>query len=239
MTQERDPYDALGLPRSATGAQVKTRYHTLARELHPDANLAADRTTLEANKRRLIDVTRAYERIRRERQPAAAAPSQDQDAADAQRAATEHATNARERRKARERTAAQAKEYGDRIRGRTYQRSAHYTPPQQTSPPSKPPPPPKPPPAQPPRRTPGPGRAGAYPHWQGQPAPEAPHSLTFARVLSWLGVAVYAIGAAIVAIFALVAGWIAFCAAMFAVGFLVIAVPGFILLLLLKALSAH
>src|SRR5262249_46392672 len=34
----RDPYDILGVPRSADAAAIKSAYRRLAKKLHPDAN---------------------------------------------------------------------------------------------------------------------------------------------------------------------------------------------------------
>ena len=34
----RDPYDVLGVPRSAQAAAIKSAYRRLAKKLHPDAN---------------------------------------------------------------------------------------------------------------------------------------------------------------------------------------------------------
>ena len=39
-SDERDPYAVLGVPRSATVAQIRARYRQLARENHPDRLIA-------------------------------------------------------------------------------------------------------------------------------------------------------------------------------------------------------
>ena len=38
MSHRTDPYALLGVPRSATRAQIQAAYRRLARELHPDAS---------------------------------------------------------------------------------------------------------------------------------------------------------------------------------------------------------
>ncbi len=50
-----DYYEVLGVPRDATGEEIKRAYRKLARELHPDVNPDA------ANQERFKDVTAAYE----------------------------------------------------------------------------------------------------------------------------------------------------------------------------------
>jgi hypothetical protein len=68
-TQMRDPYDILGMPRTATAEEIKKRFRYLAKELHPDANKgdpeAADRF-VELNAARAIleneDKRRAFDR---------------------------------------------------------------------------------------------------------------------------------------------------------------------------------
>jgi hypothetical protein len=67
-TQMRDPYEILGMPRTATAEEIKKRFRHLAKELHPDANkddpeagdrfveLSAARSILEnEDKRRAFD----------------------------------------------------------------------------------------------------------------------------------------------------------------------------------------
>jgi len=53
--QERRSFDMLGLPETATRAEVKARFHLLAKRYHPDAN-GGDR----GNEDRLRDVIQAY-----------------------------------------------------------------------------------------------------------------------------------------------------------------------------------
>ena len=56
MPRARDPYEVLGLPSSATQAEVKRRYRQLAREFHPD--VADDKSQAHA---RFTEIARAYE----------------------------------------------------------------------------------------------------------------------------------------------------------------------------------
>jgi molecular chaperone DnaJ len=54
-TAERDYYDLLGVPRSATDAEIKRAFRALARELHPDVSDAPDA------ERRFREIAEAYE----------------------------------------------------------------------------------------------------------------------------------------------------------------------------------
>src|SRR5436305_6715597 len=93
MAVERDPYQVLGLPRSASLEDVKRAYRGLAKANHPDA-------AGEAALPRFLAIQAAYEQIAGggATRPAAARPSSRPSAADADRAgATHRAYGARSR----------------------------------------------------------------------------------------------------------------------------------------------
>ncbi len=61
-----DPYKILGVAYTATDAEVKKAYHSLARRYHPD-NYADDAVRLEMANRKMRDINEAYERITEDR----------------------------------------------------------------------------------------------------------------------------------------------------------------------------
>eukprot|EP00808_Paulinella_micropora_P006358 g42938.t1 len=56
MTHSQDYYDVLGVPRTATEAQIKKAYKKLALKYHPDKNNGSD-----AAKEQFVKVSEAYE----------------------------------------------------------------------------------------------------------------------------------------------------------------------------------
>ena len=52
----RDPYDVLGVPRSAQAAAIKSAYRRLAKKLHPDANKSDPKAA-----QRFSELNSAYE----------------------------------------------------------------------------------------------------------------------------------------------------------------------------------
>src|ERR1043165_7603391 len=52
----RDPYEVLGVPRSADAAAIKSAFRRLAKKLHPDANKGDPKTA-----QRFAEVNTAYE----------------------------------------------------------------------------------------------------------------------------------------------------------------------------------
>ena len=52
----RDPYSMLGIPRTASEADIKSAYRKLAKELHPDRNKDNPKAS-----ERFSEVTRAYD----------------------------------------------------------------------------------------------------------------------------------------------------------------------------------
>jgi len=56
---KRDPYDTLGVSKSASAAEIKKAYYKLAKQLHPDTNANKD----EAKEKQFQDVQKAYETL--------------------------------------------------------------------------------------------------------------------------------------------------------------------------------
>lgn len=62
-----DPYKILGVPYTATDAEIKKAYHALARRYHPDS-FAGDEVRLEMANRKMRDINAAYEQIVKDRE---------------------------------------------------------------------------------------------------------------------------------------------------------------------------
>ena len=62
----RDPYQILGIPRTATGDEVKKAYRTLARKYHPD-NFAGSAAQAAGAEEKMKEINAAYDQIQKER----------------------------------------------------------------------------------------------------------------------------------------------------------------------------
>ena len=63
----RDPYQILGIPRSATDDEVKKAYYKLARQYHPD-NFASGSAQAAGSEEKMKEINEAYDMIQKERQ---------------------------------------------------------------------------------------------------------------------------------------------------------------------------
>ena len=61
-----DPYQVLGISRSASDEEIKKAYRTLSRKYHPDANV--NNPNKEQAEERFKQVQQAYDQIMKERQ---------------------------------------------------------------------------------------------------------------------------------------------------------------------------
>lgn len=61
----RDPYEILGVPRSATEEEIKKAYKTLSRRYHPDANI--NNPNKDAAEEKFKVIQQAYQQIMKER----------------------------------------------------------------------------------------------------------------------------------------------------------------------------
>jgi DnaJ like chaperone protein len=64
---EDDPFEVLGLKPDATSAEIKARYRKLARELHPDKQIAAGvpAEMVKLATERLARINNAYQALTR------------------------------------------------------------------------------------------------------------------------------------------------------------------------------
>ena len=63
----KDPYQVLGIPRSATDEEVKKAYRNLARKYHPD-NYAGSAQAAASSEEIMKEINEAYDNIQKERQ---------------------------------------------------------------------------------------------------------------------------------------------------------------------------
>ena len=61
----RDPYEVLGISRTATEEEIKKAYKALSRKYHPDANIHNPRK--EEAEERFKEIQQAYQQIMKER----------------------------------------------------------------------------------------------------------------------------------------------------------------------------
>lgn len=63
----KDPYDVLGVSRSASDDEIKKTYHKLARKYHPDNFAGAGGAAAEGAEEKMKEINEAYDLIQKER----------------------------------------------------------------------------------------------------------------------------------------------------------------------------
>lgn len=63
----RDPYDVLGVSRSASDDEIKKAYHKLARQYHPDNFAGSGGAAAEGAEEKMKEINEAYDIIQKER----------------------------------------------------------------------------------------------------------------------------------------------------------------------------
>ena len=63
----RDPYDVLGVSRSASDDEIKKAYHKLARKYHPDNFAGSGGAAAEGAEEKMKEINEAYDIIQKER----------------------------------------------------------------------------------------------------------------------------------------------------------------------------
>jgi len=60
-SEARDPYEVLGVPRTATAAEIRAAYHALVAQYHPDRHQGNPLAALASEK--MVELNRAYEAL--------------------------------------------------------------------------------------------------------------------------------------------------------------------------------
>lgn len=67
VLHESNPYEILGLPKSATNEEIKKKYHELCKKYHPDVTANLSEKEKEEAKIKIKEIRNAYDKIKKER----------------------------------------------------------------------------------------------------------------------------------------------------------------------------